>query len=227
MTKPAAVDAPEDKGLWARVHYHVLRFGSDFLKLSEADALAYLKLWVTCVKFRRSWFRKDEYEGEWTTGCLADRVGVTRERLLSVIASGIASGLLSRGPGGTITVCGVKTYHPKLRGWDKDRFLPLDIDGEIERDQEYPPDPPCQGGSDASHPNPEPSRAERKAAFAAFAERARAGIRFTHNNVQWQARVHAADRVSVYAVESANADPVVLTYRSDWQPWAASMQEGK
>lgn len=105
---------PKPRQDFAIVEFDFIRFDKRYRDLPPDEGQAFLHLWVTCVHLRRSRFTRKEIAGGW----LADIAGVNAECLRSAVASGVASGLLSRGPGGTITVDGSRTKHHTLRTWN-------------------------------------------------------------------------------------------------------------
>ena len=111
---------PGKQDEFAKVEYQFLRFDDRYKSLAwgEKDCLAraYLHVWCTCVEIRRDTFSRDVV----ISGSLSDRCGVPQSVLLECIDECVAIGLLSRGPGGVITVDGVRRKHSGLRGWNAD-----------------------------------------------------------------------------------------------------------
>ena len=113
---------------WAAVEWHFLRFDPRFRALDADIALAYLKLWATCIHLRRDRFELAEINGTY----LPDIVGVTPELFRRMVArcctSSPQGSLLSKGPRGSVTVNGVRTKHRGLSGWNEN---PLRLDCDV------------------------------------------------------------------------------------------------
>ena len=123
---------------FAQFHPDVLCRGDRINSLGGALTVpfaAYVKLWALCVELRRDTYHREQL------ACtqFALKAGVTPECMAELLASELDSGkprsLLSRGPGGIITIDRLRTCHKGLRGWNES---PLILDCGIESIREDP-----------------------------------------------------------------------------------------
>ena len=110
---------PKPRQNYAIVEWTFLRFDPRWRALPDDEARAYVTLWALCLQLRRDRFSKAEISSEW----FRDMLGVGADCLARMVVSGVASGLLSRGPGGLVTVDGVRSKHPTIRRWNEQGMI--------------------------------------------------------------------------------------------------------
>ena len=109
---------PKPRQDFAIVEWEFIRFDRRYRAL-QSYGHEYLHLWATCIHLRRWRFSKGAIGGIY----VPDVAGVNPERFVEMVERAVASGLFSRGPGGIISVDGIKTKHPALRSWNDDPLI--------------------------------------------------------------------------------------------------------
>ena len=86
-----------------------------FYDLPMPERLAYVCLWVYAVAVRRDWWSPIAWRIALDNVAIHSRI--PPDCVANMAVSTLASGLLSRKPGGAYLLEGVRDKHPKLRGW--------------------------------------------------------------------------------------------------------------
>ena len=102
---------------YARIEWSFIENDDRWYKMPDTERLAYLCFWVYSVATRRDWWMPEAFAA--ATSNVALHARIPPEAMQNMLDSALASGLLSRKPGGAYLLDGVRAKHPKLRGWCK------------------------------------------------------------------------------------------------------------